>query len=52
VLEDPFVGDYIGANGVRDKISCVVGDQGIKFLFHGAAPVQINEGGTDRGGHR
>jgi hypothetical protein len=52
VLENPLVGDNVGANGVRDKIPGVVGDQGSKFFFHGAAPIWINEGGADRGGHR
>jgi hypothetical protein len=51
VLEDPFVGDDVGVNRVRDKIPSVVDDQGSKFFFHGAAPVQIDEGGTDGGGH-
>jgi hypothetical protein len=51
VLEDPFVSDDVGANRVRDKIPCVVDDQGSKFFFHGVAPVRIDEGGTDRGGH-
>jgi hypothetical protein len=51
VLEDPFVGDYVGANVVRDKILSIVGDQGSKFFFHVMAPVGINEGGVNRGGH-
>jgi hypothetical protein len=48
VLEDPFASDDVGANGVRDKIPGVVGDQGNKFFFYGAAPAQIDEGGTDK----
>jgi hypothetical protein len=52
VLENPFVSDDIGANGARDKILGVVGDQGSKLFFHGTAPVRIDEGGTDGGGHR
>jgi hypothetical protein len=51
VLEYPFSGDNVGANEVRDKISGVVGDQCGKFFFHGATPVQTNEGGMDGGGH-
>jgi hypothetical protein len=52
MLENPFVGDDVGANGARDKISGVVGDQGSKLFFHGVMPVWINEGGADRGGHQ
>jgi hypothetical protein len=52
VHENLFVGEDIGANGVRDMILGVIGDQGSKFFFHGAAPIQI-DGGTDGGGrHR
>jgi hypothetical protein len=51
VLENAFVGDDIGANGARDKVLGVVGDQGSKFFFHGAAPVQIDEGSVNKGGH-
>jgi hypothetical protein len=52
VLENPFVSDDVGANGARDMISGVVGDQGSKFFFHGVAPVRTDEGGTDGGGHQ
>jgi hypothetical protein len=41
--ENPFASDNVGANGARDKIPGVVDDQGSKFLFHGATPVQIDE---------
>jgi hypothetical protein len=51
VLEDPFVGDYVGANVVRDKILSIVGDQGSKFFFYVIAPVGINKGGMNGGGH-
>jgi hypothetical protein len=51
VLEDPFVDNDVGSNGARDKILGVVGEQGSKFFFHGAAPVWIDEGDADRGGH-
>jgi hypothetical protein len=51
VHEDPFAPDGVGTNGASDKISCVVGDQGSKFFFHGTMPVWINEGDTDGGGH-
>jgi hypothetical protein len=51
VLENPLAGDDVGANGVRDKISGVVGDHGSKFFFHGTTPIWIDEGGTDGGGH-
>jgi hypothetical protein len=52
VLENPLVGDDVGINGARDKIPSVVGDQGSKFFFHGAAPIQIDGGGVDGGGYR
>jgi hypothetical protein len=52
VLENPFAGDDVGANGVRDKILCAVGDQGSKLFFHGMAPVQIDKGSVDGGGHQ
>jgi predicted DNA-binding protein with PD1-like motif len=52
VLENPFIGDDVGANGVRNMISGVVGDQGSKFFFHGITLARIDEGNTDRGGHR
>jgi hypothetical protein len=52
VLENPLAGDDVGANGARDKILGVVGDQGSKFFFHGTAPIWIDEGGADGGGHR
>jgi hypothetical protein len=52
VLENLFVGDDIRANGERDKISCVVDDQGSKFFFHGVVPVLIDEGRADAGGPR
>jgi hypothetical protein len=52
VLENPFIGDDVGANGAWDKISGVVGDQGSKLCFHGVMPVHIDEGDTDGGGHR
>jgi hypothetical protein len=51
VLENPLAGDDVGANGARDKISCVVGDQSSKFFFHGATPIWIDKGGADGGGH-
>jgi hypothetical protein len=52
VLENSFAGDDVGANGAKDKIRGVVGDQASKFFFHGATPVQIDEGSVDGGGHR
>jgi hypothetical protein len=52
VLKNSLTGDDVGANEVRDKIPSVVGDQGSKFFFHGTAPIRIDEGGMDRGGHR
>jgi hypothetical protein len=52
VLENSLVGDDVGANGARDKIPSVVGDQGSKFFFHGTVPIWIDEGGADGGGHR
>jgi hypothetical protein len=52
VLENPLASDDVGANGVRNKIPAVVNDQGNKFFFHGAAPIQIDEGGADEGVHQ
>jgi hypothetical protein len=52
VLENLVAGDNVGANGVRDKIPGVVGNQDSKFFFHGAVPIQIDEGGMEGGGHR
>jgi hypothetical protein len=52
VLENPFTDDDIGANGARDNIPGVVDDQGNKLFFHGVAPIWINEGDMDEGGHR
>jgi hypothetical protein len=52
VLEDPFVGDDVGANRTRDKLPSIVGDQSIIFFFHGTAPGRVSEGGADGGGHR
>jgi hypothetical protein len=52
MLENPFAGNDVGANRARDKISGVVGNQDSKLFFHDVAPVQINEGGADGGGHR
>jgi hypothetical protein len=49
VLENPLVGDVVGANKTRDKILGVVGDQGYKLFFHHVTPVQIDEGGVDGG---
>jgi hypothetical protein len=40
VLENPFAGDDVGANRTRNKVPCVVGDQGSKLFFHGAVLVQ------------
>jgi hypothetical protein len=52
VLKNPFVGDDARANGVMDKTTVVVGDQGSKFFFHDAVIVWIDESITDGGGHR
>jgi hypothetical protein len=51
MLENPLAGDDVGANGTRDKIPDVAGDQDSKFFFHAAASIWIDEGGAD-GGHR
>jgi hypothetical protein len=48
VLENLFACDDVRANGARDKIPGVVGDQGNKFFFHSATPVQIDEGIGDK----
>jgi hypothetical protein len=47
VLEDPFVDDYVGANGSGDEISGVVDDQGIKFCFYCVPPIRIGEHAWD-----
>jgi hypothetical protein len=52
VLENLLVGDDVGANGARDKITGVVGDQGSKFFFHGMVTIRIDKGGVDEGGYR
>jgi hypothetical protein len=52
VLDDPFVGDDVGANRMRDKILSVAGDQSIIFFFHGTTLGRVNEGSMDGGGHR
>jgi hypothetical protein len=50
VHENPLASDDIEANGRRDKIPSVVGDQGSKLFFHGMTTVQIGKGGVDGGG--
>jgi hypothetical protein len=52
VLKNPLIGDDVGANGTRDKILGIVGDQASKLFFHGTTPVQIGEGSTDGGGYQ
>jgi hypothetical protein len=52
VLEEPFAGDDVGANRMRDKITSVIGEQSIIFFFHGMAPGRVSKGGADRGGHQ
>jgi hypothetical protein len=51
VLKDPFTGDYVGANGARNKIPGVIGDQGSKLFFHWAMIIQIGEGSMNGDGH-
>jgi hypothetical protein len=51
MLENPLADDDVGGNMTRDKIPSVVGDQGSKLFFHGAMPVQIDEGRADKGGY-
>jgi hypothetical protein len=50
VLEDPFVGDDVEANRMRDKIPSIAGDQRIIFFIHGTRPGWVDEGGVDGGG--
>jgi hypothetical protein len=52
VLENLLACDDVGVNRTRDKIIGVAGDQGSKLFFHGAMPVRIGSGGTDRGRYR
>jgi hypothetical protein len=52
MLEDLFVGDDVGANRMRDKVSSVVGDQSIIFFFHDTTSGRVGEGGADEGGHQ
>jgi hypothetical protein len=47
VLEDPFLGDDVGANRTRDKIPSVVGDQSIIFFFHSTTPRWVDKGSAD-----
>jgi hypothetical protein len=47
VLEDPFAGDDVGANGLRNEIPRVVGDEGINFYFHCTALICIDERASD-----
>jgi hypothetical protein len=49
VLENPLAGDDVGANGMRDKMSGVIGDQGSKLFFYGTMPVRIGEGDVNGG---
>jgi hypothetical protein len=51
VLHDPFAGDNVGANKMRDKVPRVVGDKNIIFLLHGAALGWVSDGDMDGGGH-
>jgi hypothetical protein len=52
VLEDPFIGDDVGANRMRDKIPSIVGDQTIIFFLHVVVPGWIGKDGAEGGGHR
>jgi hypothetical protein len=52
ILENPFVGDNVGANRARDKIPGVVGVQGSKLFFHCVTLIRIDKGRADRGEHR
>jgi hypothetical protein len=52
VLEDPFVGDDVVDNRMREKVPSVVGGQSIIFFLHCTTPGRVGEGGMDGGGHR
>jgi hypothetical protein len=52
VLEYPFVGDDVGVNMTREKLPSVVGDQSIRFFFHGTTPGWVGKGDANGGGHR
>jgi hypothetical protein len=47
VFEDPFAGGDVGANGLRNEIPRVVGDEGINFYFHCTALICIDERASD-----
>jgi hypothetical protein len=49
VLENLFAGDDIGANRMRYKIPCLVGDQSIIFFLHATTLGWV---GVDGGGHQ
>jgi hypothetical protein len=50
--EDPFAGEDVGANRMRDKIPSVVSDQSIILFLHDMAPRRVDEGGKDEGVHQ
>jgi hypothetical protein len=52
MFEDPFAGDDIRANRMRDDIPSVVGDESIIFFLHGTTPGWVDEGNADGGGHQ
>jgi hypothetical protein len=43
VTEVPLASDDMSTKRMRNKIPCVVGDQGLKFLFHGTTPERIRK---------
>ena len=52
VLEDPLVGDDVGARRMGDQLPGPIVLQRVVLLLHGGAPVRVAQGGASRGGHR
>jgi hypothetical protein len=47
-----LTGDHIGVGWTRHQVSGVVGQQGRVLLLYVPTPVQVSEGGANRGGDR
>jgi hypothetical protein len=51
-LEDPFLGDHVGAMGTRHQVSGVVSLESFVLLFHGTPPLRVDKRTTNSRGHR
>jgi hypothetical protein len=49
VHEDSLAGYDVGATGSGNKFPCPIAHQGLVLIPHSHAPIQISEGGMDRG---